>query len=159
MEVIALRHCWATAHLSFWVGVSLLMMDSKPFGSNFGAEGKFCWKRMGARGGLKSLLSLCCVGFDKTPGEDVAHWVNFTLDFKHLGFWASPLFIRSIRLWFPNSRQNFPWKKVKLWTTEFLSSLAQVRHQWCLWFRSGEVSNSVAPFPKASVLRWLLYQL
>ena len=73
-----------------------------------------------------------------TPADDMAPQIitdcgNFTLDFKQLGFGASPLFLQTLGPWFPNEMQNFHWATVQLFF-----SFAQVRRFWrCLWFRSG----------------------
>ncbi len=46
-----------------------------------------------------------------TPADDMADQIitdcgNFTLDFKQLGLWASPLFLQTLGPWFPNEMQH-----------------------------------------------------
>ncbi len=85
-----------------------------------------------------------------TPADDMAAQIitdcgNFTLDFKQHGFCASPLFLQTLRPWFPNEMQNLLSSEKRTldhWATvQFFFSTAQARCFWCcLWFRSGLVA-------------------
>ncbi len=85
-----------------------------------------------------------------TPADEMAAQIitdcgNFTLDFKQLGFCASPLFLQTMGPWFPNEMQNLLSSEKRTldhWATvQFFFSTAQVRCFWrCIWFRSGLVA-------------------
>ena len=51
--------------------------------------------------GFKALLVLA----DDMAPQINTDCGNFTLDFKHLGLCASPLFLQTLGLWFPNEMQ------------------------------------------------------
>ncbi len=81
---------------------------------------------------LYNVLVDGCVdcGLQKTQWANTSRWHaaqiitdcgNFTLDFKQHGFCASPLFLQTLRPWFPNEMQYLLLKR-GLWTTEQQSS-------------------------------------
>ncbi len=76
-----------------------------------------------------------------TPADDMAAQIitDFTLDFKQHGFCASPLFIQTLRPWFPNEMQNllsYEKRTLDHWATgQLIFSLALVlktsERSWC----------------------------
>ncbi len=84
-----------------------------------------------------------------TPADDMAAQIitdcgNFTLDFKHHGFCAPPLFLQTLGPCFQMKCKIYFHLKRGLWTTEQQSSSFSpqpIRRFWrCLWFRSGLVA-------------------
>ncbi len=74
-----------------------------------------------------------------TPADDITPQIttdcgNLTLDFKQLGIWASPHFLQTLGLWFPNEIQNLlssVKRTLDHWAiVQIFFSLAQVRHLW-----------------------------
>ncbi len=82
---------------------------------------------------------------DVTAPQIITDFGNFTLDFKQLGFCASPRLPPDSRPWFPNEKLNLLLSEKRTldhWATvQFFFSLAQVRCFWrCFCFRSGLVA-------------------